>query len=139
MKSIEEKKGVSIGGMNITNHRFADDTAVIADSEDNLQLLLTTSKDACEKHGMEINTKKYKTEVMVISKEPEKCSIYLNEEKINQTETFTYLGTLITEDGKCTKEIKCRIAQSKTAYTNLKKILTNKKFPFKTRFRVLRC
>ena len=76
---------------------------------------------------------------MVISKEPEKCSIYLNEEKINQTETFTYLGTLITEDGKCTKEIKCRIAQSKSAFTNLKKILTNKKLPFKTRFRVLRC
>ena len=63
----------------------------------------------------------------------------MNEEKINQTETFTYLGTLITEDGKCTKEIKCRIAQSKTAFTNLKKILTNKKVPFKTRFRVLRC
>ena len=132
-------KGVSIGGMNINNLRFADDTAVIADSEDKLQLLMTTLKDACEKHGMEINTNKNKTEVMVISKEPEKFSIYLNEEKINQTETFTYLGTLITEDEKCTKEIKCRIAQSKTAFTNLKKILTNKKVPFKTRFRVLRC
>ena len=139
MKSIEEMKGVSIGGMNINNLRFADDTAVIADAEDKLQFLMTTLKDACEKHGMEINTKKNKTEVMVISKEPEKCSIYLNGEKINQTETFTYLGTLITEDGKCTKEIKCRIAQSKSAFTNLKKILTNKKLPFKTRFRVLRC
>ena len=92
---------------------------------------MITLKDACEKHGMEINTKKNKTEVMVISKEPEKCLIYLNEEKINQTETFTYLGTLTTEDGKCTKEIKCRIAQSKTAFNNLKKVLTNKKFPSK--------
>ena len=64
---------------------------------------MSTLKDACEKHGMEINTKKNKTEVMVISKEPEKGSIYLNEEKINQTETFTYLGTLITEDGKFKK------------------------------------
>ena len=61
MKSIEEMKGVSIGGMNINNLRFADDTAVIADSEDKLQLLMTTLKDACEKHGMEINTKKNKT------------------------------------------------------------------------------
>ena len=139
MKSIEDMKGVSIGGLNINNLRFADDTAVIADSEEKLRLLMSTLKDTCDKHGMEINTKKNKTEVMVISKEPEKCSIYLNEEKINQTETFTYLGTLVTEDGKCIKEIKSRIAQSKTAFTNLKKILTNKKVPFKTRFRVLRC
>ena len=65
---------------------------------------MSTLKDACEKHGMEINTKKNKTEVMVISKEPEKCSIYLNEENINQTENFAYLGTLITEDGKCIKK-----------------------------------
>ena len=82
---------------------------------------------------------KNKTEVMVISKEPEKCSIYFNEEKINETETFTYLGTLITEDGNCIKEIKSRIAQSKSAFSNLKKILTNKKVPFRTRSRVLRC
>ena len=75
---------------------------------------------------MEIKTKKNKTDVMIISKEPEKCSIYLNEEKRNQTETFTYLGTLITEDGKCIKEIKSRIAQSKFAFTNWKKILTTR-------------
>ena len=139
MKSIEDMKGVNIGRMNINNLRFADDTAGIADSDEKLQLLMSTLKDACDKHGMEINTKKNKTEVIVISKEPEKCSIYLNEEKINQTKTFTYLGTLVTEDGKCIKEIKSRIAQSKTAFTNLKNILTNKKVPFKIRFRVLRC
>ena len=103
-KSIEEMKGLSIGGMNINNLRFADDTAVIADSEETLHLLMSTLKDACDKHGMQINTKKNKTEVMVISKEPEKCSIYLNEEKINQT--FTYVGTLINEDEKCIKEIR---------------------------------
>ena len=76
---------------------------------------------------------------MVIFKEPEKCSMYLNEENINQTEIFTYLWTLVTKDGECIKEIKSRIAQSKTAFAKLKKILTNKKVPFKTRFRVLRC
>ena len=50
MKSIEEMKGASIGGMNINNLRFADGTAVIADSEEKLQLLMPTLKDACEKH-----------------------------------------------------------------------------------------
>ena len=56
-------KGVSIGGMKINNLRFADDTAVIADSEDKLQLLMTTLKDASEKHGMEINTKKNQSRI----------------------------------------------------------------------------
>ena len=98
--STEEMKGFCIGAININNLRFADDTAVIADSEEKLQWLKSTLKYACEKQGMEINTKKNKTEVMAISKEPEKCSVYLYEEKINQTETFTYLGMLITVDGK---------------------------------------
>ena len=50
-------KGVSIGEMNINNLRFADDTAVIADVEEKIQLLMSTLKDACEKHGTEINSK----------------------------------------------------------------------------------
>ena len=58
---------------------------------------------------------------------------------INQTGSFTYLGTLITEEGRCTKETNYRIAQTKTAFNNFKNILTNKKLPFKTRFRVLCC
>ena len=58
MKSIEDMKGVSIGGMSNNNLSFADDTAVIADSEEKLQLLMSTLNDACDKHGMEINTRK---------------------------------------------------------------------------------
>ena len=74
---------------------------------------------------------------MVVAQDPERCSIQLNDIMINETETFTYLGTLIRQDGRSTKEIKCRKAQSKTAFNNLKNIQTNKKIPFKTRLRVL--
>ena len=139
MQSIENLEGVSVGGMNIKNLKYANDTAVIANSEEKLQLLMTTLKEPCDTYGMEINTKKNKTEVMVVAKDPERCLIQLNDIMINQTDTFTYLGRLITEDGRCTKEINCRIAQSKTAFNDLKSILTNKKLPFKTRFRVLCC
>ena len=127
MQPIKNLEGVSVGGMNINNLSYADDTAVIANSEEKLQLLKTTLKEACDTYGMKINTKK-KTEVMVVAKDPERCSIQLNDIMINQTDIFTYLGTLITEDGRCTKEIKCRIAQSKTAFNNLENISTNKKF-----------
>ena len=137
MQSIENLEGVSVCGINRNNLRYADDTAVIANSEEKLQLLMTTLKEACDAYGMEINTKKNKTEVMVVAKDPERCSIQLNDIMIN--ETFTYLETLIRQDGRCTKEIKCRKAQSKTAFNNLKNIPTNKKLPFKTRFRVLCC
>ena len=57
---------------------------------------------------------------------------------INQTDIFRYFGRLITEDGRCIKEIKCRIAQSITTFNNLKNILTNK-LPCRTRLRVLCC
>ena len=124
--------------MSINSLKHADDTAVIANSED-CQMLMTTLEEACDTYGMEINTKKNKTEVMVVAKDPERCSIQLNDILINQTDTFTYLGTLITEDGRCTKEIKCRIGQSETAFNDFKNILTNKNLLFKTRFRVLCC
>ena len=94
-QSIENLEGVSLAGMNINNLRYADDTVVIANSEGKLQLLMTTLKEACDTHGMEINSKKNKTEVMVVAKDPERSSIQLNDIMINQTNTFTYFGTLI--------------------------------------------
>ena len=48
MQSIENIEGVSVSGMNTNNLRYADDTAVIANLEENFQLLMTTVKEACE-------------------------------------------------------------------------------------------
>ena len=58
MQSIENLEGVSVCGKNRNNLRYADDTAVIANLEEKLQLLMTTLKEACYAYGMEINTKK---------------------------------------------------------------------------------
>ena len=112
MQSIKNLEGVSVGGMNINKLRYADDTAVIANSEEKLQLLMTTLREVCDTYGMKINNKKNETEVKVVAKDPERCLIQRNDIMINQTDTFTHLGTLITEDGRCTEEIMCRIAQS---------------------------
>ena len=131
--------GILIGGQNINNLRYADDTVLISNSEANLQIIVDTINKEIEKIGLSLNKKK--TEVMVVSKKAEipKCKITLGKETLNQVDTFKYLGSLITSDGKCEKDIKARIAMARTAFTEMKNILTNKKLAFRTRLRTLNC
>lgn len=65
LRNIENHEGISVGGHNINNLRYADDTVLIADSEEKLQKILTTVTDESEKKGLQLNAKK--TECMVIS------------------------------------------------------------------------
>ena len=58
MRTIDRENGVNIGGHNITNIRFADDTVLTANTADDLQILLEKTNAKCRKFGMEINTKK---------------------------------------------------------------------------------
>ena len=58
MSEIEDKEGVSVGGRNINNLRFADDAALIADSQEKLQRLLEAVVQASENKGLKINIKK---------------------------------------------------------------------------------
>ena len=58
MRSINGMEGIRIGGENINNIRFADDTVIIADSEEKLQALLDTVKRESENMGLKINIKK---------------------------------------------------------------------------------
>ena len=140
MQSMENLQKVSVGGTNMSNVGYAEDLAVIANSEVKLQLLMTNLKEAWDTYGMEvkkINTKKIKLEYTVVAKDPEGYSIQLIDIVINQADTFTYLATLKTNDGRCIIEIKCRRAQSKTAFSNLKNNRTSSKKPIRMRFRVL--
>ena len=137
MRKIENMPGVAIGGHNINNLRYADDTVLIATSERNLQALVDTINEESEKLGLGLNKKK--TETMVISKKKEipRCKIQLNGTTLKQVENFKYLGVWITSDGRCATEIRSRIAQAKSAFQNMKNILTNQKLAIKTRCRVL--
>ena len=65
--NIKHHAGVRVGGNNINNLRYADDTVLIADSEENLQNILTTVTVESENKGLQLNAKK--TECMVISKQ----------------------------------------------------------------------
>ena len=117
---IEE--GVVVGGRLVKDVRFADDQAMTASSNEGLQKLMDGVDRAAEDYGMRINVKKTKT--MVISKEGgKKVDIKIGQHKVEQVQQFKYLGAVVTDDGRCEQDIKCRIAMAKQAFTNRKKIL----------------
>ena len=130
--------GLKIGGKIINNLRYADDTALIAENQKDLQNLLNVVKNESRKKGLDLNSKK--TEVMVISKKttPE-CNIFVDGTKLKQKQSFKYLGTLITQDGRSHSEVNARIAQAKIVFKKMKYILTNKNVSMATRQRVLQC
>ena len=138
MSEIEDKEGVSVGGRNINNLRFADDAALIADSQEKLQRLLEAVVQASENKGLKVNIKK--TCCMVISKwwVVPACNIYINGNKVQQVECFRYLGSMFTSDGRCDKEIRARIGRAKSAFADLKQLLVNRKISTSTRMRLLK-
>ena len=137
MRQIEEIEGLKIGGHNINNLRYADDTVLTADSEEKLQELLNKVVEESENKGLELNSKK--TESMIITRKTSipKCEIKIKENTIKQANSFKYLGTQITSDGRNHQEIKCRIAQAKASFQQMKFIMTNIKMPIVVRKRIL--
>ncbi|GFO02086.1 endonuclease-reverse transcriptase [Plakobranchus ocellatus] len=139
MRNLENHPGIKVGGQNINNLRYADDTVLIAENKEDLQKLPNIIEEESRKKGLELNRKK--TEVMVISRKQEspKCDIFINEVKLKQTEKFKYLGTIISNDGKTNREISARTTQAKINFQKMKTILTNKHISIKTRKRALQC
>jgi len=121
--------------------RYADDTVLIADSEEKLQNLVNIVNENSNKFGMALNEKK--TEAMVITKKREEdlptCNISVNGTTLAQVKTFKYLGTTISWNSKEETELNIRIAQAKSAFQQMKNILCNKNILFKARYRVLNC
>jgi len=139
IRKIIKTECIKINGSPINNIRYADDTVLIADNVLGLQQLLTSLQNESRKRGLTINKKK--TKVMVLSKRPNtpRCDIFLDGEKLEQTDQFDYLGSLITSDCRCDKEIKRRIVLAKKAFTEKKNILADKKLNLKLRIRLLKC
>ena len=137
MRQIEEMEGLKIGGHNINNIRYADDTVLTADSEEKLQELLNKVVEESKNKGLELNSKK--TESMIITRKTSipKCEIKIEENTIKQANSFKYLGTQITSDGRNHQEIKSRIAQAKASFQQMKSIMTNIKISIVVRKRLL--
>ncbi|GFO13624.1 endonuclease-reverse transcriptase [Plakobranchus ocellatus] len=139
MGNLEGHPGIKIGGSNINNLRYADDTVLIAENEKDLQQLLDIVKEESEKKGLELNRKK--TEAMVVSRKQELpiINIYIKGTRLKQKDQFKYLGSLISSDGRNNSEVASRIAQAKTNFQKMKTVLTNKNISIRTRRRALEC
>jgi len=101
LRNIEDVEGVKIGGYNCNNLRYADDTVLIASTEEDLQKMIHIVSKESIKMGLSLNVKK--SECMSISKNkiPPSCNININGETIKQVARFNYLGSIITSDGRC--------------------------------------
>ena len=85
---------------------FTDDQAMVNNDKIHLQEHTDQLNERCETYGMKISTSK--TEVMTVSKKPDKLDININGTQLKHTNEFTYLGSLFTENGKLDREIEIR-------------------------------
>ena len=95
--------------------------------------------ELAKRRGLTINKKK--TKIMVLSKKSDipSSDIFLDGVKLEQTNQFDYLGSLVTSDCRCDKEIRRRIVLAKKAFIEKKSILADKKLNIKLRTRLLKC
>ena len=82
-----------------------------------------------------------KTKIMLLTKDikEKEVSIHIGHKEVKQVQSFTYLGQLITDDGKSEGEIRRRIGLAKNAFSKRYKLLTNKNVSLKTRLRLTKC
>ena len=87
-------------------------------------------------YGVEMNVEK--TKVMRISRQPSPVTIMIGQKQLENVEYFNYLGSMLTNDGRCTREIKSRIAMAKVAF-NKKKTLFTSKLDLDLRKKLVKC
>ena len=117
-EALEEwEKGISIGGRLVTNLRYADDTTLLAGTKEDLVELVERVRRASEKAGLYLNVGE--TKVMTTGDIGE---VKVDGKDIEEITTFVFLGTLITKDGLCEKEVRRRIAMGKAAMGGLTSI-----------------
>ena len=100
----ESQVGIKIARRNINNLRYADDTTLMAESEEKLKSLLMKVKEESEKVGLKLNIQK--TKIMASSPI---TSWQIDGETVETVSDFIFLGSKITADGDCSHEIKRRL------------------------------
>ena len=116
--------GIEIAGRNINNLRYADDTILMAESEEELKSLLMKVKVESEKVGLTLNFQKTK----IMASGPI-TSWEIDGETVETVSDFIFLGSKITGDGDCSHEIKRRLLLRRKVMTNLDSIFPSRDRP----------
>ena len=129
----EVQDGIKIARRNINNLRYADDTTLMAESEEELKSLLLKVKEESEKVGLKRNIQK--TKIMAPSPV---TSWPIDGETVETVADFIFLGSKITADGDCSHEIKRRLLLGKKVMTNLDSILKSRDITLSTKVRLVK-
>ena len=113
----EAQAGIKIVGRHINNLRYADDTNLMAESEEELKSLLMKVKEESEKVGLKLSIQKAK----IMASGPI-TSWQIDGEKVEIVADFIFLGSKITADGDCSHEIKRHLLLGREVMTNLSSI-----------------
>ena len=127
----EAQTGIKIARRNINNLRYADDTAFMAESEEELKGLLMKVKEESEKVGLKLNVQKTKTMASGLI-----TSWQIDGETKETVTYFIFLGSKISADGDCSHEIKRHLLLGRKAMTNLDGILKSRDITLPTKVQV---
>ena len=124
---------IRIAGRNINNLRYAEDTTLMAESEEELQSLLMKVKEESEKVGLKLNIQK--TKIMASSPI---TSWQIYGETVETVADFIFGGSKITADGDCSHEIKRHLLLGKKVMTNLDSILKSRDMTLSTKVHLVK-
>ena len=131
----EAQAGIKIARRNINNLRYAEDTTLMAESEEELKSLLMKLKKDSEKAGLKLNSEIQKTKIMASSSI---TSWQIDGETMETVTDLIFLGSKITEDGDCSDEIKRCLLLERKAMTNLDNILKSRDITLLTKIHLVK-
>ena len=129
----EAQAGIKIAGRNINSLRYADDTTLMAESEEELKSLLMKVKEESEKVGLKLNIQK--TNIMASGPI---TSWQINGETVETVRDFIFWGSKITADGDCSHEIKRCLLLGRKVMTNLDSILKSRDITLPTKVHLVK-
>ena len=129
----ETQAGIKIAGRNINNLSYADDTTLMAESEEELKSLLMKVKEESEKVGLKLNIQKMK----IMASGPI-TSWEIDGETVETVSEFIFLGSKITADGYRSHEIKRHLLLGRKVMTNLDSIFKSRDITLPTKVRLVK-
>ena len=129
----EAQAGIKIVGRNINHLRYADDTTLLAESEEELKSLLMKVKEESEKFCLKLNIQR--TEIMASGPI---TSWQIDGETVETVSDFIFLCSKITADGDCNHEIKRRLLLGRKVMTNLDSILKSRDITLTTKVHLVK-
>ena len=129
----ETQTGIKIAGRNINNLRYADDTTLLAESEEELKSLLMKVKVESEKVGLKLNIQKMK----IMASSPT-TSWAIDGKTVETVSDFIFLGSKITTDGDCSHEIKRRLLLGRKVMSNLNSIFKSRDITLPTKVHLVK-